>query len=86
MILCQVQILSKQELILCWVSCRTPWQQEALQRVKNSFRGSMDVDEPEAGDDDSDDELMATATRLSLRCPVGLVSAFVLVSFCALAY
>ena len=27
-----------------------------------------------AGGDDSDDELMATATRLSLRCPVGLVS------------
>lgn len=63
-------------------------QQEALRRVKRSFKGCLDLNshlegdssEDEqigkgAGGDDSDDDLMATATRLSLRCPLGLVSA-----------
>lgn len=59
-------------------------EQEALRRVKRSFKGCLDLDvaggssEDEEEDDDangdSDDELMATATRLSLRCPLGLVS------------
>lgn len=47
--------------------------QQALQRVKNSFRGSLEVDVDMAQEEDSDDDLMATATRLSLRCPLGLV-------------
>ncbi|CAM9892140.1 unnamed protein product [Ectocarpus sp. 6 AP-2014] len=60
--------------------------QEALRRVKRSFKGCLDLNshlegdssEDEqigkgAGGDDSDDDLMATATRLSLRCPLGLV-------------
>ncbi|CAN0449378.1 unnamed protein product, partial [Ectocarpus sp. 12 AP-2014] len=61
-------------------------KKEALRRVKRSFKGCLDLNshlegdssEDEqigkgAGGDDSDDDLMATATRLSLRCPLGLV-------------
>ena len=59
-------------------------EQEALRRVKRSFKGYLDLDvvggssededEEDDANEDSDDELMATATRLSLRCPLGLVS------------
>ena len=55
--------------------------------MKRSFKGCLDLDvaagsseeeeeeeEEDDGNGDSDDELMATCTRLSLRCPLGLVS------------
>eukprot|EP00904_Undaria_pinnatifida_P012044 jgi/Undpi1/7970/HiC_scaffold_24.g10442.m1 len=60
-------------------------KKEALRRVKRSFKGCLDLDvaagsseeeeeeEEDDGNGDSDDELMATCTRLSLRCPLGLV-------------
>lgn len=55
--------------------------------MKRSFLGQDlndfddEKEEPSAGGGgmDSDDELIATATRLSLRCPVGLVSSVSLV-------
>lgn len=68
-----------------FVMCGVFFVQEALRRVKRSFKACPDLNAPmdEESDEDmgeSDDELMATATRLSLRCPLGLVSG---VMFCA---
>jgi hypothetical protein len=52
-------------------STTNPSVEEGLRRVKESFRGKGGLADED--DDDDDEDLMATVTRISVRCPVGLV-------------
>lgn len=74
-----------------YVTCGVFFVQEALRRVRRSFKACPDLNAPmdEESDEDmgeSDDELMATATRLSLRCPLGLVSGVMLSAVLSLCF